>query len=111
MADDIREQLAELGTKLSSIEAVLDLDKMRKELAELETEAADPELWNDQERAQKVTSTMSYLRGDLQRVETLRGRLDDSQAAVDLDDPALLEEAVADLPALAKDISALEVRT
>src|SRR5205085_8169622 len=104
-------QLAELSTTLGSIEAVLDLDRMRKELAELETEAADPDLWSDQERAQKVTSKLSYLRGDLQRVESLRSRLDDIQAAVDLDDPDLLEEAVADLPKMAADIEALEVRT
>ena len=111
MADDIREQLSELAVKLSSIEAVLDLGKMRKELDQLEADAADPDLWNDQERAQQVTSTMSHLRTDLQRVESLRSRLDDVQAAVDLDDAALLEEAASDLPALARDIEGLEVRT
>jgi peptide chain release factor 2 len=108
---DFREQLAALDTTLSSVETVLDLDGMRKQLAELEAEAADPELWNDQERAQRVTSRMSHLRSDLNRVESLRSRLDDLQAAVDLDDEALLEEAAADLPALASDIQALEVRT
>src|SRR3954453_1583501 len=108
---DFREQLAALATTLGSVETVLDLEGMRKQLAELEGEAADPELWNDQERAQSVTSTMSHLRGDLQRVESLRSRLDDVQAAVDLDDPALLEEAAVDLPTLAADIAVLEVRT
>src|SRR5438270_3373878 len=98
---DFREQLAALASTLSSVETVLDLEGMHKQLAELETEAADPELWNDQERAQQVTSRMSHLRSDLNRVESLRGRLDDAQAAVDLDDDALLEEAAADLPALA----------
>jgi len=84
---------------------------MRKELAALEEDAADPDLWNDQERAQSVTSRMSHLRADLNRIETLRGRIDDAQAAVDLDDAALIEEATADLPALAADIQGLEVRT
>ena len=111
MADDLREQLAALASTLSSIESVLDLDKLRKELAELENDAADPDLWNDQERAQQVTSRMSYLRGDLQRVETLRSRIEDAQAAVELEDPALMEEATADLPALTADVEALEVRT
>src|SRR3954449_94035 len=108
---DLREQLAALATTLGSVETVLDLDTMRKQLAELEGEAADPELWNDQERAQSVTSRMSHLRSDLNRVEALRSRLDDAQAAVDLDDAALVEEAAADLPSLAADIQALEVRT
>jgi peptide chain release factor 2 len=108
---DVREQLTALETTLGSIETVLDLPKLRQELEALEQDAADPELWNDQERAQQVTSKMSHLRTDLQRVEALRSRLDDAQAAVDLDDPALLEEAAADLPQLATEIEALEVRT
>ena len=111
MAEEIKEQLSALSATLGSVEAVLDLPKMRKELEELEREAADPELWNDQERAQKVTSSMSYLRGDLTRVETLRARIDDIQAAVDLDDADLIAEATAELPQLAKDVEALEVRT
>jgi peptide chain release factor 2 len=108
---DLREQVTHLASTLSSVEAVLDLDRMRKQLAELEAEAADPDLWNDQERAQRVTSRMSQVRGDLTRVESLRARLDDIQAAIDLDDAVLLEEAGAELPALAADIEALEVRT
>src|SRR5437763_1837674 len=108
---DFREQLAALATTLGSIETVLDLETMRKQLAELEAEAADPELWNDQERAQRVTSRMSHLRSDLNRVEALRSRVDDAQAAIDLEDEALVEEAAADLPSLSADIQALEVRT
>jgi peptide chain release factor 2 len=108
---DIREQLADLDSKLRSIEAVLDLERMRKQLAELETEAADPELWNDQERAQSVTSRMSHLRSDLNRVEGLRSRLDDIQAAVELDDADLIEEAATDLTLLRAEIESLEVRT
>jgi peptide chain release factor 2 len=111
MADDLREQLAALSATLGSIESVLDLDTMRKDLAQLEEEAADPDLWNDQPRAQQVTSKMSHLRSDLVRLDALRGRIDDAQAAVELDDPALMEEAAGDLPALASDVAALEVRT
>jgi len=108
---DLKEQIAQLSATLTSVETVLDLDGMRKQLAALEEEAADPELWSDQDRAQSVTSRMSHIRSDLARVEALRSRLDDVQAAIDLDDPALVEEATADLPALASDIEGLEVRT
>ena len=111
MADDLKEQLAALAATLVSVETVLDLPKMRKELEELDQQAADPDLWNDQARAQQVTSRMSHLRSDLARIEALRARIEDAQAAVDLDDPALMEEAAADLAALAADVEALEVRT
>src|SRR3954468_23206428 len=111
MAEDLREQLTTLSGTLGSIEAVLDIETMRKDLAQLEQEAADPDLWNDQTRAQQVTSRMSHLRSDLTRLDALRGRLEDGLAAVELDDPALTEEATADLPQLAQDVEALEVRT
>jgi peptide chain release factor 2 len=110
VAEDIKEQLTALSATLGSVETVLDLPKMHKELEQLEQEAADPDLWNDQARAQQVTSRMSHLRSDIGRVETLRARVDDAQAAVDLDDAALIEEAAGDLPSLIADVEALEVR-
>src|SRR5512142_2172003 len=111
MAVDPAEELKELDGTLTGIEAVLDLDGLRRRLAELERQAAEVDLWADQARAQAVTSKLSYLRGDLARVEGLRRRLDDVQAAFDLGDPELVAEAAADLPALRRDVAALEVRT
>ena len=57
---------------LAGIEAVLDLDGMRRDVAELREQAADPDLWNDQDRAQQVTRRLSYLEGELGKVEGLR---------------------------------------
>ncbi len=108
---DPAEELKALDATLTSVEAVLDLEKMRSQLAGLEQQAADPDLWNDQDRAQQVTSKLSHLRADLTRVEGLRRRIDDLAAAIELGDDELLGEMVDDLPALRKDIEALEVRT
>jgi len=47
-------------------------------IADLEQQAAAPDLWNDVEAAQAITSKLSYLQGDLRRVEELRRRLDDA---------------------------------
>ncbi|MGF7235168.1 MAG: peptide chain release factor 2 [Frankia sp.] len=111
MAADPSEEIKSLDSTLTGIETALDLDALRRRLAELEAEAADPNLWSDQDRAQSITRRLSSVRGDLTRVEGLRNRLDDAAAAIDLGDEDLLAEAVADLPRLARDISALEVRT
>ena len=105
------DELKELQSTLGSIEAVLQPDSMRASLAEMEQAAADPDLWNDQERAQRVTSQMASLRADLGRLDGLRARLDDLAAAFELGDPELLEEAAAGLPALRVEVDALEVRT
>ena len=111
MAADPSEELKELDATLTGIESVLDVDGMRRRVGELEHQAADPELWNDQARAQALTSKLSYLKGDLAKVEGLRGRIDDVRAALELGDEDLVAEAVEDLPALRQEISALEVRT
>src|ERR687897_1082910 len=77
VAADFSVVLDELDTTLRSIEAVLDVDRLRREVAELEQQAAAPDLWNDVEAAQALTSKLSYLQGDVRRVEELRSRLDD----------------------------------
>ncbi|MFL6239484.1 MAG: peptide chain release factor 2 [Actinomycetes bacterium] len=108
---DPAEEAKDLDATLTSIETVLDPARMQTDLAEVERQAADPDLWNDQERAQQVTSKMSHLRADLGRLEALRRRVDDLTAAVELGDDELLREGVDDLPNLRRDIEALEVRT
>jgi peptide chain release factor 2 len=108
---DLPEQLKALDATLGGIEKVLDVEGLRAELAALEEQASDPDLWSDQERAQKVTSHLSRVRSDLTRIEGLRSRLDDAMAAVELDDPDLMTEAEASLPALSKEVESLEVRT
>ena len=54
---------------------------------------------------------MASLRADLGRLDALHARLDDLSAAIELEDPDLLEEAATALPALQADIEALEIRT
>ncbi|HEY5335268.1 MAG TPA: peptide chain release factor 2 [Mycobacteriales bacterium] len=111
MADDIAEQVKELDATLVGIAQVLDPDRLRSELDELELQAAEPGLWDDPERAQQVTGKMANNKNTLDKLTALRGRLDDAQAAFDLDDPDLVAEVERDLPALARAVGELEVRT
>lgn len=112
---DPAEQINELTGTLNSIQDVLDLGAIRKQIEELEDQAAAPDLWNDQERAQKVTSRLSYLQGEVNRVESLGRRLDDLSVLYELaaseDDEDTLAEADRELASLKSDIGALEVRT
>ena len=112
---DVAEELKELDQTLSSIEAVLDLDALRRELADLNEQAAAPDLWDDQERAQKVTSRLSYVQGELNRVESLRRRLDDLsvlfELAEDESDADTLVEAQGELTSIRRTLGELEVRT
>jgi peptide chain release factor 2 len=115
VAEDRDEQLKALDATLTSVERVLDLDVLRKELAELEERASDPDLWSDQEAAQKVTSRLSYVKADIGRVTDLRRRLDDLPLLYELAegeaDAGALAEADAELVAVTRAIGELEVRT
>jgi peptide chain release factor 2 len=115
VAADFSAVLDELDTTLSSIEAVLDVDRLRRDVADLEQQAAAPDLWNDVEAAQALTSKLSYLQGDLRRVEELRGRLDDvgllHEMAAEENDEATTAETERELESLRKAIDELEVRT
>ena len=100
---------------MGSIENVLDLPDMRKRAAELEVEASAPDLWDDQAKAQVVTSKLSFLQGEIRKAEALRGRLDDLPILFELaeaeGDEAALNEALKEVDYLQKAISDLEVRT
>ena len=69
---------------MSSIEAVVDLDKIRADIAIFEEQAAAPNLWDDVDAAQQVTSKLSFLQGELRKVQTLRGRIEDLSVMFEL---------------------------
>jgi peptide chain release factor 2 len=112
---DPRDEIAALASTLDSVEAVLDPGAMQKEAEGLREQAVDPELWADQDRAQKVTRRLSYLEAELARLAGLRQRLEDTRVLFDLaeseDDAPTREEAVRELASLRNEIDQLEVRT
>jgi peptide chain release factor 2 len=112
---DYSEQLKALDTTMRSIEAVLDLPRMRKEKDELEAAASEPSLWDDQARAQQVTSKLSYVQSEIGKAERLRAKLDDAGVLLELaqaeGDPDSLAEVGTELTALHKSIDELEIRT
>jgi peptide chain release factor 2 len=112
---DVPAELKELSSTLSSIEAVLDLPRLREDVATLEQQAAAPELWNDPDNAQRVTSRLSNVQGEIRRVEDLRRRLQDAEVlwelAEEANDGESRSEVETDLPPLQAAIDELEVRT
>ncbi len=124
MDPDRQADIATLDSTLTTVERVLDVEGLRGRIEKLEQEASDPNLWDDQSRAQKVTSELSHTQGELRRVEELRGRLEDLPVLYELaaeeggaggaESVAATEafaEADHEFKQLREDIEAMEVRT
>ncbi|WP_040284395.1 peptide chain release factor 2 [Tessaracoccus massiliensis] len=113
--DDLSTRLTDLGHSLDSIEAVADLDKVRAEIADLEQQVAAPDLWDDQDNAQRVTSQLSAKQGEVDRLVGLRTRLEDAELMLELaeeeGDEDTTAEVMRELDKLSRDVEALEVRT
>ncbi|MDH6196584.1 peptide chain release factor 2 [Mycobacterium frederiksbergense] len=115
---DRQAAVAALDTTLTTVERVLDVDALRQRIDMLEQQASDPNLWDDQTRAQKVTSELSHAQGELRRVQELRQRVDDLPVLFELAaeeegeaGAEALADADAELAKLREDIETLEVRT
>ena len=115
LTGDFQQDYSTLNNTLLGIERVLNVAQMPTKITELETIASVPDLWDDQAHAQKVTSELSMLQSDFNRIKNLRQRMDDvdvlfGMAQMEGDDSST-QEAVAELGALEKLIGELEVRT
>jgi len=112
---DYDSELKQLQATMKTIEQVLDLDTMRKEVAELGEQVAAPDLWDDQDNAQRVTGRLSVLNGEIERFTGLNGRVEDLGALIELaqeeSDADTLAEAEVELGRVKKAVEALEVRT
>ncbi|GAA0895645.1 peptide chain release factor 2 [Pseudonocardia zijingensis] len=115
MNPDAAADLKDLSATLENIEAVIDLPALRAEIADLSDQAGQPDLWDDTEAAQRVTSRLAHAQGDLRRLEDLRRRLEDLPVLYELAEEESDQSAIADADAerakLRDEISSLEVRT
>ena len=114
-ATDFPAEIHHLRGTVESIQQVTDLDRLRGEIADLEKQSSAPDLWDDPEKAQQVTSRLSHLNAELERVERVGARVDDLEVLVELaqdeNDADTMAEAEHELASLKKAVSELEVRT
>ncbi|WP_130176116.1 peptide chain release factor 2 [Cryobacterium sp. SO1] len=112
---DFSEQIAALRATFDDIRSVIDMDRLRLDIAELNDAAGAPDLWNDSEHAQKVTSDLSHRQSELKRIESIESRLNDLEVLVELanaeGDQESAEEATAELKSVQKVLGDLEVHT
>ncbi|TXK17180.1 peptide chain release factor 2 [Homoserinibacter sp. GY 40078] len=115
MLDELPAQVAALRSTFSDIRAVVGVERLQDEIADLSEKAGAPDLWDDPESAQKVTSTLSHRQSELARITALERRIDDLEVLIDLareaDDADAAAEAEQEFGSLQSAVGDLEVQT
>jgi peptide chain release factor 2 len=112
---DLSADIQALRSTFADIKTVVDVDALTAEIARLSADAGVPDLWDDPEKAQKVTSALSHRQSELARITGIERRLDDLEVMVELanemDDEDAAEEARHELAELEDIVGQLEVQT
>lgn len=121
MARDYNEEISRLKHTYEQIAAVSNIPKLREQVAQLTTESAAPDLWNDPEAAQVVTSKLSHAQAQIDKLTTLSEKISDldvlremaeEEAITDAESAQLLyDELSAELAKLTNELSDLQVKT
>lgn len=112
---DYSTEIAQLRATFTSVREVLDPAALERRVAELEVAASAPDLWDDPDSAQQVTSALSHAQADLRKIASIQQRLDDLEVLIELaneaDDEESATEAGQELKQITKLVEDLEVQT
>ncbi|MDQ0729018.1 hypothetical protein QFZ21_004018 [Microbacterium sp. W4I20] len=112
---DLSAEIQALRHTFGDISEVVDVSYLRDEIARLSEAAGAPDLWDDTENAQKVTSALSHRQSELARITGIGSRLDDLEVLIglanEMGDEESAQEARTELAALTDVINQLEVQT
>ena len=121
MATDYQAEIQSLRKTFQKISSVTDPEALRARISDLTEQSAAPDLWDDQEKAQSVTSKLSHAQSELDRLERMETAIDDLGALKDMadeeaaSDPETARELYADIDGelanVAAALSELEIRT
>ena len=104
MASDFTQDIRDLRATMASVREVVDLDRLATTISDLETKAGAPDLWDDPDSAQKVTSALSRAIAERDRILELDQRIDDLEVLVELGqeegDEATMNEAERELTSI-----------
>lgn len=108
-----RAAIDDLRSRLGDARSFLDLEGLAKELDELREQAADPGLWDDQDRAKAVTTRLARVEGTIEHVSGLEAALEDAETLLELlkEEGEDLSEIEAELGRIDKDLSKLELES
>ncbi|MFT3945094.1 MAG: peptide chain release factor 2 [Ancrocorticia sp.] len=121
MATEYQAEIDSLRKTFQQISAVTNPAELKASIARLTEESSAPDLWDDPEKAQVVTSKLSHTQSELDKVTKMEERIEDLSALLEMaqeegeSDPEMAQELYAELDGelatCSKDLSELQIRT
>ena len=112
---DFTDQISAIAARLDEASGYLRIDELKMRQPQLEAEASRPDLWDDQEKARKVTSELSAVNEDLELYDRLRSEVDDLETlhmmAREENDESLEPEIAEQAASLETVLDELEMRS
>jgi peptide chain release factor 2 len=112
---DFTEDLRELRRRLGEAETYLHVGDARERLSELEGEVARPDLWEDPDKAKRLTAEYANVRDDLATYDGLAATLEDVEVLHELareeDDDSQEDELVESVGDIQQRLDQLDLRS
>jgi peptide chain release factor 2 len=112
---DLSDQIRALRSTFADIKAVVGVDRLTADIAALSEAAGAPNLWDDTENAQQVTSRLSHAQAELARIVSVQSRLDDLEVLIEMANEAgdvdAAAESTAELASIQAVMDDLEIHT
>lgn len=83
---EIKVKISELRESFENLKELFDVQKVEEEIHKLDKEMMDPTLWDDPQRAQKISKRAQDLKNELLEFNKLESDFEDLEIAVELSD-------------------------
>ncbi|WP_227428742.1 MULTISPECIES: peptide chain release factor 2 [unclassified Psychrobacter] len=108
------EQIKDLSNRATELRGYLDFAGKQERLEEVNLELENPNLWDDPERATKISKEKSQLDGVIDTIVGLETTLEDANAmlelAIEAEDESLLKDVQSELDTAQKQVEELEFK-
>jgi peptide chain release factor 2 len=112
---DLTDELKGLRGRVDEAAGYLKVGELRARQPQLEAEASRPDLWDDPDKARRITSELAAVTDDLGAFDALSGRLDDAETLYELardeGDETALAEVEQSLAAIDADLRRVELQS
>ena len=89
--------------------SVFDPDTLAKEVTTLEQEMQNPDIWSDTAKVSKLGQEIKEKKDIISKFENWKSVIDDCNASIELSDSDLIEDSLAQLKDMSKDLEKLEL--